>query len=1289
MGSLWEFSAPCTTTSVHASLRDGWRCLPPRPCPSEQSAGSAAHSALHGLSADVAGHMRTRLGFMDKKNARMRAILRRAAHRVGAALALLSVVFAALVFSGAATAQTLVSDPIVVNTRWSTANAPYIVSGEVALQNGAVLSIDPGVVVYMAANSGFTVRSGTVRAAGTAQNPIRVLSENQRSDRAASPGDWNQWVFEPGTTNTRLDHVEFAHGRGLAVHGAAPVFNHLNLRNHLGAAISIDLAAAPSGVGLQASGNTLNGIAVPAGAITGTVQWGLRGIPYVVAAGVVSVGVAPAITSISPGVVEQGQTVALTVHGVRLADLQEVGFDRAGLAATVFPGGTDSQVTLQVRADAAAQPGPARLRLQVDAGEVVQTNAITVTAPLPAISALEPDTVVAGSGPQEIRVIGRNFASNSEVLANAAALPTQFVSASQLSARLPNQTATGTLQVQVRTPSQGQALVSPQAALLVQAPVPPTLAVEPTPIALPPDDRAHDITLRLSKADYRDNVLTLSVADATKASVSPVNLVIAAGQTSARISVVGKLAGTSSLNIDSPTLASVRVPMFITADYRGANTAIAAPVGVVIPQTSTPATRAVSVTHPTVGVAVGAVLTGVDPAAWGVASETVLTVHGRDIAGDAQIALQPDTGVRIGAVRVNAQGTQLTAQLQTAADAALGVRKVVLTQAGGRAIEFADPAQSMVSILTGVPVMESIEPIAVLRGTMARLSIRGRHLQRGRVSIDPADGVAIDTQPEVSADGKTLTVRLSIAPDAAVGSRAIQVATPAGSTGSQPTSSNTLTIASSLQDRARAIVSLPVGVQLGVQTPTGTTVSSFQSSAVAGVLVGSGVTQVVPRVAVVGTDVVVTVRGAGLQGMTAAGFVPATGLTVLNAPVVDAQANEAQFTVRVAATAARGTRRLVLHAGNQPLGFVHPGHADFLITAPVPELVSVSPQVIVAGQAPVTLDIRGRNFSNITGARIEPAEAMTVAGPFTVSDNGTRLGLQVQAATGAASGERSIIVSSAAGDSSAMPAPGNLLRVARQVAATYAGLQSAAVGVVLGNAPVDSAPQRWLSSPQVGLMLGTAAPASGQSATASSADVGVLLGAGARSMAPNGWLRGANGTLLVTGQGLASVVGARVVPDTGLLLGAPVVNADGTRLTLSLAVAPDAPMLSRKLRLLQAAGGNLLFTDSAAGRFDIGQMPTLVSLAPIVFEQGQATTLTLRGSRLQGVTGVIFEPSGGIRAVPAPTWGRDDFGETLRMRVLVERDAAVGRRVLRLQVPGGMTGASPQVFNSLTVVPPQ
>ena len=223
----------------------------------------------------------------------------------------------------------------------------------------------------------------------------------------------------------------------------------------------------------------------------------------------------------------------------------------------------------------------------------------------------------------------------------------------------------------------------------------------------------------------------------------------------------------------------------------------------------------------------------------------------------------------------------------------------------------------------------------------------------------------------------------------------------------------------------------------------------------------------------------------------------------------------------------------------------------------------------------------------------------------------------------------------------------------------------------------------------VGLMVGESEPVAGQSRSLGSPTVGLLLGAGAQSMTPAGWLRGANGNIVVNGQELSSVTGASIEPDTGLLVGTPVVTPDGKQLTLSLAVAPDAPMVLRKLRLMRGNGADLVFAESAADRFGIGQMPTLTSVAPIVLEQGKSTLLTIRGSQLDGVTGVAFEPSGAIRATQVPVWGQDGFGEFLKVLVTVDGDAVLGQRVLRLEVPGGITSSAPQVFNSLTVITPQ
>jgi hypothetical protein len=164
-------------------------------------------------------------------------------------------------------AQTSVTGAITTNTQWTIANAPYMISGEVVVQDGAVLRIDPGVTLYMAFDASLKVQSGSLRAEGTAANPIHVLSDKARQGQAAAAGDWQHWTFAAGTTNTRLDHVVFEHGSGLVVQGSAPVFNYLQIRHQAGPAISIDLQASPSGVGNQASGNALNGILVPPGDI--------------------------------------------------------------------------------------------------------------------------------------------------------------------------------------------------------------------------------------------------------------------------------------------------------------------------------------------------------------------------------------------------------------------------------------------------------------------------------------------------------------------------------------------------------------------------------------------------------------------------------------------------------------------------------------------------------------------------------------------------------------------------------------------------------------------------------------------------------------------------------------------------------------------------------------------------------------------------------------------------------------------------------------------------------------
>ena len=98
------------------------------------------------------------------------------------------------------TAQTNVSGLISSNTTWLLTGSPYIITGNVLVNNSAVLTIEPGVVVKF--NTGTSLQiDGTIIARGVSDNNI-IFTSNASIPAA---GDWGYVYFSDASSDAVFD----------------------------------------------------------------------------------------------------------------------------------------------------------------------------------------------------------------------------------------------------------------------------------------------------------------------------------------------------------------------------------------------------------------------------------------------------------------------------------------------------------------------------------------------------------------------------------------------------------------------------------------------------------------------------------------------------------------------------------------------------------------------------------------------------------------------------------------------------------------------------------------------------------------------------------------------------------------------------------------------------------------------------------------------------------------------------------------------------------------------------
>lgn len=764
--------------------------------------------------------------------------------------------------SGYAHSQTAVSGVISSDVVWRAAASPFVVTSDILVQSGATLSIEPGVTIFMGSNTRLTVQAGTLKAIGTAQAPIRFTSQKLQMGQTPAKGDWQQLTLSPGSTSaTRLEYVQLEYGSGVVLAGASPTLNHLTIKSNQGAAITVDLASSPIGSGNQATGNDINAIVVPSGEIAGAVIWGVRGIPYLVSSGVVSVGTAPKITAISPSGLQRGETQQITLAGTRLTGLTSPTFDLTGVAVQLQAGGTDTQVQLQVSAAADAALGPAILTAQTAAGMVTVPNALTISAVQPKLTSVAPATIYTEQGDVPITLRGQNF--NPQAVAHLDSLPlvTTYVDVTQLTAIVPNQTSNSVKSITLRSPNpEGGGALESNAQVVSIVTLPPTVT-SVLPNSLRRGETRSIVvvgsglsaaTLSLSSGDLSVSDLTLTRTQASFNLTATANATLGTQQVTFSNSA-GSAVASIRVNPVLPTASVTPTPIAIPPDSSARQFAIQLSYADTVEHSFTvvsadSTTVKVSAANLTIAAGQTQVIGNISGLKNGVTSLTLTS---------------PTMGVLTLPVYVTADFLGLN----TSTSPLLGVVLTPPIQPPTNPTSFAFAGN--LGVVYG-NFVRAVSPRAFATdvGT-ATLRIEGEGLQGAvSVTVKPADGVTTGSLV-VAADGKSVTVPLNIAVDAPVSQRQIILSS---ATGAYPVAD---------PDVDRILITYPRPEILSIDPLFATPGTSIQT---------------------------ILIRGRNLQGIESLEVSPAQGITFGAAPVANADGTQLTAVANITAAAALGQR---------------------------------------------------------------------------------------------------------------------------------------------------------------------------------------------------------------------------------------------------------------------------------------------------------------------------------------------------------------------------------------------
>lgn len=224
-------------------------------------------------------------------------------------------------------------------------------------------------------------------------------------------------------------------------------------------------------------------------------------------------------------------------------------------------------------------------------------------------------------------------------------------------------------------------------------------------------------------------------------------------------------------------------------------------------------------------------------------------------------------------------------------------------------------------------------------------------------------------------------------------------------------------------------------------------------------------------------------------------------------------------------------------------------------------------------------------------------------------------------------------------------------------------------------------------APRVGVLVGEATPpvtANTGSGTIFARSIGLSVGTVLTDLLPRAITLGTTQQLNI--RGLAIPAGSQVsfVPSNGLTAGSPTVAADGSSISLDVTVDALASKLPRQVVVKDPSGKVLPFAEVSRGQLIISSgVPEIWSVEPVYATAGTSIAFKVRGKNLQGGT-VSITPATHLTIDSQPVV--DEQGGEMTLGLQIAPLAAAGLRTVQVTTPSGLTTATANLSNSLTLV---